>query len=266
MTISKRVRYAVLQRDNHTCRYCGATAPDVKLQVDHVIPAALGGTDEPSNLVTACEPCNNGKTSTSPADAVVAQVADEAWRWAEAIKIAATTMAGRREDLRLSLETWQEAWERWHIVSTGEPIPLPDDWRSSITSMLQAGADLALLEDLVSVAMNAKAQDTFRYFCGCAWRQIRDLQDEARRLLTSGAFDDILELTVDPQSAPPVDTAYELGHAAGYGLGYEDGWEAGRHAAEARRDDPVSEPASIATILRQLKEGPPDGEDPRHQA
>lgn len=64
MAVSKRLRYEILRRDSHTCRYCGATAPGVPLRVDHIVPVALGGTDHPSNLVTSCEPCNSGKTST----------------------------------------------------------------------------------------------------------------------------------------------------------------------------------------------------------
>lgn len=64
MAVSKRLRYEVLRRDSHTCRYCGASAPDVLLRVDHVTPVALGGTDTPENLVTACDPCNSGKSST----------------------------------------------------------------------------------------------------------------------------------------------------------------------------------------------------------
>lgn len=58
MAVSKRLRYEILRRDNHTCRYCGATAPDVKLTVDHVVPVALGGSDVPTNLVAACDACN----------------------------------------------------------------------------------------------------------------------------------------------------------------------------------------------------------------
>lgn len=64
MAVSKRLRYEILRRDNHTCRYCGASAPDVPLRVDHVTPVALGGSDKPENLVTSCEPCNSGKSST----------------------------------------------------------------------------------------------------------------------------------------------------------------------------------------------------------
>ena len=59
--LSKRLRFMVLERDNFTCRYCGAKAPDVELQVDHVIPVAKGGADDPDNLVTACVDCNSGK-------------------------------------------------------------------------------------------------------------------------------------------------------------------------------------------------------------
>lgn len=54
MAVSKRTRYEVLRRDNHTCRYCGGSAPDVRLTVDHVLPVTLGGSDDPSNLVAAC--------------------------------------------------------------------------------------------------------------------------------------------------------------------------------------------------------------------
>lgn len=63
--ISKRTRFAVLDRDEYKCVYCGDSAPDVKLVVDHVIPVAKGGSSDLSNLVTACEPCNQGKTDRS---------------------------------------------------------------------------------------------------------------------------------------------------------------------------------------------------------
>ena len=41
MAVSKRLRYEILRRDNHTCRYCGESAPDVKLTIDHVVPVSL---------------------------------------------------------------------------------------------------------------------------------------------------------------------------------------------------------------------------------
>jgi hypothetical protein len=55
------LRFMILERDNFTCRYCGATPPDVRLEVDHVHPESQGGSDDPSNLVTSCSICNIGK-------------------------------------------------------------------------------------------------------------------------------------------------------------------------------------------------------------
>lgn len=80
MAVSKRLRYEILRRDNHACRYCGATAPGVKLNVDHVIPQALGGSDKPTNLVTSCAECNGGKTSSMPNAMPVADVDQETFR------------------------------------------------------------------------------------------------------------------------------------------------------------------------------------------
>lgn len=58
MAVSKRVRFRIFARDNFTCRYCGRSAPDVVLHIDHVHPVSRGGTDKESNLVTACADCN----------------------------------------------------------------------------------------------------------------------------------------------------------------------------------------------------------------
>ena len=55
------LRYEVLVRDNFTCKYCGQYAPNVRLEVDHVVPVVEGGTDALNNLVTSCWACNRGK-------------------------------------------------------------------------------------------------------------------------------------------------------------------------------------------------------------
>ncbi len=64
--LQPKVRFAVLNRDGFSCRYCGRSAPDVDLHVDHVIPVARGGTNDLDNLVTACADCNLGKGVTVP--------------------------------------------------------------------------------------------------------------------------------------------------------------------------------------------------------
>jgi hypothetical protein len=59
--ISKKLRFEVFKRDSFRCQYCGAAAPDVLLEIDHVNPVANGGKGDILNLLTACQPCNAGK-------------------------------------------------------------------------------------------------------------------------------------------------------------------------------------------------------------
>lgn len=92
MTIPRAMRFEVLRRDGFACSYCGRKPPDVELHIDHVTPEALGGPSTPENLRTACADCNAGKGSTPPDAEMVAQVADDATRWAAAIKRAADEM------------------------------------------------------------------------------------------------------------------------------------------------------------------------------
>jgi hypothetical protein len=59
--LSVKVRFEVFKRDNFKCQYCGAAAPDVLLQADHIQPVAGGGEDDLLNLITSCVGCNGGK-------------------------------------------------------------------------------------------------------------------------------------------------------------------------------------------------------------
>lgn len=51
-------RRAIFERDGWKCAYCGSGE---NLSLDHVVPRARGGGDEPSNLRTACRSCNSSK-------------------------------------------------------------------------------------------------------------------------------------------------------------------------------------------------------------
>lgn len=57
------IRSFVFNRDDFTCQYCGARG--VKLECDHMVPVADGGSNDPSNLKTACFRCNRSKGSRS---------------------------------------------------------------------------------------------------------------------------------------------------------------------------------------------------------
>lgn len=63
--ISAKLRYKILKRDSEQCVKCGDSPkknPEVMLEVDHVIPVAKGGTNNPENLQMLCWSCNQGKT------------------------------------------------------------------------------------------------------------------------------------------------------------------------------------------------------------
>lgn len=60
-TISKKTRFEVFKRDSFKCQYCGKSAPEVVLEVDHIKPVAEGGKTTMLNLITACRDCNRGK-------------------------------------------------------------------------------------------------------------------------------------------------------------------------------------------------------------
>jgi len=52
------VRSIVLARDDNRCVACGEECRRGEADVHHLIPRSLGGTDEPSNLVTLCDGCH----------------------------------------------------------------------------------------------------------------------------------------------------------------------------------------------------------------
>lgn len=52
------LRAKVFQRDGFICSYCSSTE---KLECDHIIPISKGGSNEMTNLTTACQTCNRSK-------------------------------------------------------------------------------------------------------------------------------------------------------------------------------------------------------------
>lgn len=66
--ISKRLRFEVFKRDSFTCQYCGKSAPDVVLHIDHIVPVKEGGKNDITNLVCSCESCNMGKGAIKLSD------------------------------------------------------------------------------------------------------------------------------------------------------------------------------------------------------
>lgn len=69
--LGKKIRFEVFKRDSFTCQYCGQSAPQVILEVDHIIPVSKGGDNELTNLITSCRDCNRGKSNIELSDDTV---------------------------------------------------------------------------------------------------------------------------------------------------------------------------------------------------
>ena len=66
--LTKKTRFEVFKRDSFKCQYCGESAPDVILHVDHINPVASGGDNVITNLITSCLICNLGKGARKLSD------------------------------------------------------------------------------------------------------------------------------------------------------------------------------------------------------
>lgn len=166
--VSKRVRFDVFKRDCFTCQYCGATPPAVVLEVDHIDPVAEGGGNEMDNLVTACFPCNRGKSCT-PLSMVPQSLADKAAATAEREEqLAGYQAILRAKRDRVEADVWA-VFARWR----GQDETTHERFNSVKRFVERLGLDAVL--DAVDITLAAHIRGTrgeFRYFCKVCWNKI----------------------------------------------------------------------------------------------
>jgi len=66
--ISGTLRYEVLKKAQFHCELCGISADVRALEVDHIVPRNVGGSDDPSNLQALCYSCNSMKRDRDETD------------------------------------------------------------------------------------------------------------------------------------------------------------------------------------------------------
>ncbi len=60
----RKLRFMILERDNHLCQeHLRQGVIKAGNHVDHIIPKAQNGTDDPNNLQTLCKDCHQLKTA-----------------------------------------------------------------------------------------------------------------------------------------------------------------------------------------------------------
>lgn len=215
MAVSKRLRFEILRRDGYRCHYCKSDGGGNPLTVDHVIPTALGGSDDPVNLVAACADCNAGKSASSPDAPVVAAVAEDAVRWAAAIQQAAQIQEKELGDVQFLVGKVRESWLGWHWEATDGTKhdyadELPGGWEQTVEIWFRSSVTLEEIAYAIGAAMGnkqVKARDLWRYTCGVVWRRLERRQELARELLTQESEPAPAELE-DVVSAYDDDTDY----------------------------------------------------------
>jgi hypothetical protein len=110
-----RVEKAILDVSDGKCFYCKAKAT----QTDHIVPISRGGTDDPTNLVPACRPCNSKKYANLLPPHIEVFALAHAKMLADRIAARGWVTYGSREGrtqqtlgVRISAEMY-EAAERW---------------------------------------------------------------------------------------------------------------------------------------------------------
>ena len=152
--IPGRLRFEILERDGYACRYCGARASgEVRLEIDHVLPVAEGGSNERANLVAACAACNRGKAAArlatapkglSESQARIRLLEDGMWAVADALMPGASRARLRRDWLRT-------------IARFTQSLPLAD---------VRDAAALACRR------VPGSRRRRFLYFCRICWNRI----------------------------------------------------------------------------------------------
>lgn len=169
--ISSRVRFDVFKRDDFTCVYCGGHPPLAVLECDHMKPVAKGGTNDPANLVTACDRCNRGKGAI-PLSVVPPSLAEQAAAVAEReaqLRGYAEVMEAKRQRLE------GDAWRVLEVLNPHQPPTVPMDQYRSVCRFIERLGVHEVLDAAEATMAKRIFSDggRFRYFCGVCWNKAR---------------------------------------------------------------------------------------------
>jgi 5-methylcytosine-specific restriction endonuclease McrA len=171
--LSKKLRFEVFKRDGFKCQYCGGHPPDKILEVDHIDPVANGGSDDETNLITACFDCNRGKAARLLSD-IPRSLADRASEIAEREEqVAGYEAIMRAFRARLDKDGYQILGKFCkHFDLDG----IPKDNFESIKRFIDSlGLHEVILSCDSAIAKQPYYYNTcFKYFCGICWGKLRN--------------------------------------------------------------------------------------------
>ena len=165
--VSTRLRFEVLKRDLFKCQYCGVNADDAVLHVDHVIAIANGGSNDPSNLVTACSVCNLGKSDV-PLEKLAAPVSKAVDRECEAVQLALRHVQASKDREEIICQVAL-------ALSPKFKVGIGHNVHKAIANFIKSLGVDETLEAAQIAGRNTAAEDKFKYFCGVCWTKYREL-------------------------------------------------------------------------------------------
>lgn len=185
--VSKSLRFEILRRDQFRCHYCGKESAQTELHVDHVVPQSLGGSNDPSNLVTACAECNSGKAGRILDEPVLAAVDEKAQRYATAVEQAIAERRRVFASERQIQDAFREHWDQWEPQD-----PLPPGFGDSVRQFMHAGLELDDIVDSIEIAMSrrdirGREHARFKYFCGICRNKIEGIRKRAGEIMEETA-------------------------------------------------------------------------------
>lgn len=215
MTVNKRTRFEVLKRDGFRCYYCGTRGNEVTgdgLTIDHVVPVALGGTDDAENLVAACSECNSGKASVPADAALIAAVDQETARFKAARKAAMDSLV---EGMESYAEYEDQVVRLWQHHAPSYKSALPAGWATSVYTWHASGVPLTVIEKGIRIALgNASVgwPGKWAYVAGVVRNTLKDAEDRTDRIISGD------------------DPVYVHGYENGFhdGMGWQGGLDAQR--------------------------------------
>lgn len=177
------LRFNVFKRDSFICQYCGKKAPDVILEVDHIIAKSKGGIDEIENLLTACFECNRGKGANglteipSRVKKNVAEIKEKADQLREFYRYQKYIERKQKQDLKDVCDYWEQIWGESCLTKKGQ---------TSIKTFL---TDFSVAEIINAIDIASKIENddqSFKYMCGILHSKRRErIERKGRDILNS---------------------------------------------------------------------------------
>jgi len=175
-SLSKKTRFEVFKRDSFKCQYCGCSAPEVVLVVDHIDPLSKDGADEMVNYITACHACNSGKSDRKLDDSTTLQKQkaqlDELNERREQLEMMMQWRTGLREIGDLQLDEATEAWRSgavgWSLNDKGKKEMKAHVKKYGLNAVLD-GIEVAITQ---YIAVDPETNKATAESVGKAWQKL----------------------------------------------------------------------------------------------